>query len=124
MTGGSESGLGILDGTVGGTDMALADNETAGLNVAGAFVGELNALLEAADSEETETALADARSTLEAADGSSVVEAFEAAEDRLATATETATSEDVEFDLRQIRQAMKGLTGDGADERGDSGGEA
>lgn len=107
-----ESGWGVLNAAVGDTDMALAEDETAGLNVAGAVVGELNTLLEAADSPRTEEAIVDARSVLESADGSRIVEAFETAEDCLATATEAARDSDVEYEIRELRQALVGLTED------------
>jgi len=90
--------------------MALADSETAGLNVAAAVTGELNALLEATDTGRVEAAILDARETLESAHGSGIVEAFETAEGHLAEATDAARDSDVEYELRQLRQAIVGLT--------------
>lgn len=112
MTDGSESGLGVLSEAVRDSGMALAEDETAGLNVAGAVVGELNSLLEAAESPRTEEALVDARACLESADGSSLVDAFETAESCLTTATEAARNSDVEHDVRELRQALLGLIDD------------
>lgn len=89
--------------------MALADSQTAGVHAAAVVTTELNTLLEAAESTQAEEAIVEARGVLEDADATRMAEAFETAEDRLAAATDAAVSEDVDFDLRQVRQALKGL---------------
>lgn len=108
-SGESESGLGVLDGVVGDSGMALADSDTAGVQAAAMLTTELNTLLEAADAPDAESAIVEARGILEDADATRMAEAFAEAEERLAAASDATDSEDVEFSLRQVRQALTGL---------------
>jgi hypothetical protein len=88
------------------TDMEETDARHDGLNNVAPVIGELTALLEAADSLRVQEAVVDARRELETATSDDLPAAFDAAESYLADATRHA--DNVEFDIRQLRQALKG----------------
>lgn len=77
-----------------------------GLNNVAPVIGELNALLEDADSLRVQEAVVDARRELETATGDDLPGAFENAESYLAEATRHADG--IEHDVRELRQALLG----------------